>query len=150
MRFIGVTGHGPLVAQAHLRSLQRFDVDSVLLPCNYIELQKPQYARAFEELMLRCQERNVAVQTIKSITRAPWNEHAHTRATWYAPLEDQAAIDLAVHWVLGRPGIFLNTVGDIQVLPKVLDAASRCQTAPDDDTMRELVANQEMATLFPG
>ena len=150
VRFIGVTGHGPRVAQAHLRSLQRFEFDSVLLPCNYIELQKPTYAREFEELMLRCEERNVAVQTIKSITRAPWDEHEHTRATWYAPLEDQAAIDTAVHWVLGRPGLFLNTVGDIQVLPKVLDAASRFQAAPDDDTMRELVANEAMVTLFPG
>ncbi len=149
VRFIGVTGHGPLVAQAHLRSLERFDIDSVLLPCNYIEMQKPQYAREFEELVLRCQERNVAVQTIKGITRAPWDEHEHTRATWYAPLEDQADIDRAVHWVLGRPGIFLNTVGDIHVLPKVLDAASRFEAAPDDDAMRELVANQEMSTLFP-
>lgn len=149
VRFIGVTGHGPLVAQAHLRSLERFDFDSVLLPCNYVEMQKPQYAREFEELVLRCQERNVAVQTIKGITRAPWDEHEHTRATWYAPLEDQADIDRAVHWVLGRPGIFLNTVGDIHVLPKVLDAASRFEAAPDDDAMRELVANQEMSTLFP-
>lgn len=149
VRYIGVTGHGPLIAQAHMRSLERFDIDSVLLPCNYIEMQKPQYAREFEELVSQCQQRNVAVQTIKAITRAPWDGPEHTRATWYAPLEDQVDIDRAVHWVLGRPGIFLNTVGDIHVLPKVLDAASRFETAPNDDEMRELVANQEMATLFP-
>ncbi len=149
VRFIGVTGHGPLVAQAHLRSLQRFDFDSVLLPCNYIEMQKPEYAAEFEELVRICRERNVAVQTIKSITRAPWGEHEHSRATWYEPLEDQADIDMAVDWLLGRPGIFLNTVGDIHVLPKVLDAASRFQAAPPDATMREFVARREMATLFP-
>lgn len=149
VRFIGVTGHGPLIAQAHMRSLERFDIDSVLLPCNYIEMQKPQYAREFEELVSLCQQRNVAVQTIKAITRAPWEGNEHTRATWYAPLEDQADIDRAVHWVLGRPGIFLNTVGDIHVLPRVLDAASRFEAAPNDDEMRELVVNQEMSTLFP-
>ena len=149
VRFIGVTGHGPLIAQAHMRSLERFDIDSVLLPCNYVELQKPQYAREFEELVLECQQRNVAVQTIKAITRAPWNGDEPTRATWYAPLEEQADIDRAVHWVLGRPGIFLNTAGDIHVLPRILDAASRFEAAPNDDEMRELVANQEMATIFP-
>ena len=149
VRFIGVTGHGPLIAQAHLRSLQRFDFDSVLLPCNYVEMQKPQYAREFEELVSECQQRNIAVQTIKAITRAPWNGGEPTRATWYAPLEDQADIDRAVHWVLGRPGIFLNTAGDIHVLPRILDAASRFEAAPNDDEMRELVANQEMATIFP-
>jgi len=149
VRFIGVTGHGPLIAQAHMRSLERFDFDSVLLPCNYVEMQKPQYAREFEELVAECQQHNVAVQTIKAITRAPWDGGEPTRATWYAPLEDQADIDRAVHWVLGRPGIFLNTAGDIHVLPRILDAASRFDDAPNDDAMRELVANQEMATIFP-
>ena len=149
VRFIGVTGHGPLIAQAHMRSLERFDVDSVLLPCNYVEMQKPRYAREFEELVSECQRRNVAVQTIKAITRAPWDGGEPTRATWYAPLEEQADIDRTVHWVLGRPDIFLNTAGDIQVLPRILDAASRFEAAPNDDEMRELVANQEMATIFP-
>ncbi|MEJ2302271.1 MAG: hypothetical protein P8Y14_12160 [Anaerolineales bacterium] len=40
-------------------------------------------------------------------------------------MEDRADIDAAVRWVLGTPGIFLNTVGDIHLLPKVLDAADR-------------------------
>lgn len=36
-----------------------------------------------EELMPCCQERTVAVQTIKSMTRVPWDEHEQTRAPWY-------------------------------------------------------------------
>ena len=149
VRFIGVTGHGPLIAQAHMRSLERFAFDSVLLPCNYVEMQKPQYAREFEELVSECQQHHIAVQTIKAVTRAPWDSAEATRTTWYAPLEEQADIDRAVHWVLGRPGIFLNTAGDLHVLPKILDAARRFEVAPNDDEMRELVANQEMATIFP-
>ena len=149
VRFIGVTGHGLSVPEMHRRSLERFDFDSVLLPYNYVEMQKPEYADRFETLLALCQARNVAVQTIKSITRGPWGEHEHTRATWYEPLEEQDDIDTAVHWVLGRPGIFLNTDGDIHVLPRVLDAASRFETAPSDETMRDFVARQEMATLFP-
>ena len=35
-RFIGVTGHGVTVAAMHLRSLERFPFDSVLLPYNYV------------------------------------------------------------------------------------------------------------------
>src|SRR5918998_4731935 len=149
VRFIGVTGHGLSIAEMHLRSLERFAFDSVLLPYNYVEMQKPEYAAEFEELLLLCQERNVAVQTIKSITRAPWGEAERTRATWYVPLEEQTDIDKAVHWVLGRPGIFLNTVGDIHVLPKVFDAASRFETAPSDAAMQEFVEQRKMETLFP-
>jgi aryl-alcohol dehydrogenase-like predicted oxidoreductase len=148
-RFIGVTGHGVTVAAQHRRALERFDFDSVLLPYSFVLVRDPQYAADFEALTAVCAERDVAVQTIKSLVRAPWPEAGeHTRTTWYEPLEDQTAIDLAVQWVLGRPGVFLNTVGDIHVLPGVLDAAARFEARPSDEAMRALVAEQEMAPLF--
>ena len=125
VRFIGVTGHDLTVGKMHLRSLARFDFDSVLLPYNYLLAQNPQYMADLNELQALCQQRNVAVQTIKSIARGPWGDKPHTHATWYEPLQDQQEIDAAVSFVLNRPGIFLNTSGDIHVLPKVLDAASR-------------------------
>jgi len=148
VRFIGVTGHGSQIAGTHLRSLERFDFDSVLLPYSYIMMQDPHYAAAFERVLAVCSERNVAVLTIKSIARRPWWGREHTRATWYEPFEEQGDIDAAVHWVLARPGIFLATVGDIRLLPKVLDAASRFTSAPDEETMREQSARLEMLPLF--
>ncbi|MDQ2807823.1 MAG: aldo/keto reductase [Chloroflexota bacterium] len=148
VRAIGVTGHGLQIAATHRRSLERFDFDAVLLPYNYLTMQNPYYAENFNALVAECQARNIAVQTIKAIARAPWMDHEHTRATWYAPLEDQAAIDSAVHWVLNRPGIFLNTVGDIHLLPKVLDAAARFTAGPAAEVLPALVAAQHMEPLF--
>lgn len=149
LRFIGVTGHGVTAPAMHRRSLGRFDFDSVLLPCNYLMLQNAQYAADFEALVTLCQERNVAVQTIKSIARREWGDAPRTRSTWYEPLEDQADIDRAVHWVLGHTDLFLNTAGDIHVLPRVLDAASRFQTSPSDEEMQKMVAKLDMVPLFP-
>ena len=148
VRFIGVTGHGTQIAATHLRSLERFDFDSVLLPYSYIVMQNRGYADDFEALMALCRERNVAVQTIKSIARRPWSGRPATRTTWYEPMEDQADIDRAVHWVLSRPGIFLNTVGDIHVLPKVLDAANRFEAAPSDAEMSRHIEKLDMVPLF--
>ncbi len=148
VHYIGVTGHGLTVATMHLRSLDRFNFDSVLLPYNYPLIQNPQYAADFEALVAVCREKSVAVQTIKSLCRRPWGDRPHVRATWYEPLEDQEAVDKAVHWVLGRPEVFLNTVGDIHVLPQVLDAASRFTQRPTDAEMEALVAEQEMTPLF--
>jgi aryl-alcohol dehydrogenase-like predicted oxidoreductase len=147
-RFLGVTGHGVTVAEMHRRSLERYDFDSVLLPFSYVMMQNPQYAGDFMRLADLCGERNVAMQTIKAITRAPWGDGDRTANTWYDPLRDQESIDLAVHWVLGHPGVFLNTVGDITILPKVLDAASRFEARPSEDAMRRLVEQQAMAPLF--
>lgn len=148
VRAIGVTGHGAQIAATHRRSLERFDFDSVLLPYNYIMMQNAYYAENFNALVATCQQRNIAVQTIKSIAYRPWQGRTKTHNTWYEPLEDQQDIDRAVHWVLSRPGVFLNTVGDITLLPKVLDAASRFQSAPGDVEMQELVNRLHVEPLF--
>ena len=122
---IGVTGHGLQIAATHRRSLERFDFDSVLLPYNYITMQNEYYAKNFNPLLETCQQRNIAVQTIKSIARSPWWGREYTTTTWYEPLQNQEDIDRAVWWALSEPGIFLETVGDLSLLPKFLDAASR-------------------------
>ena len=148
VRFIGVTGHGLTVARMHRRSLERFPFDSVLLPYSYVQLRDEHYAADFEELFAVCAERGVAVQTIKAITLAPWDGREQTAATWYEPLREQADIDLAVHWVLGRPGVFLNTVGDIEILPGVLDAAERFEARPTDEQLDELMSRRQLVPLF--
>lgn len=147
-RFIGVTGHGLTVAAMHLRSLERFDFDAVLLPCNYLMMQNPRYAEDVMALLQVCRDRNIAVQTIKSIARGPYPEGERTHATWYGPLEDQTAIDQTVHWVLSHSDVFLNTAGDIRLLPKVLDAANRFEEKPEDSVMQDLVVREKMEPLF--
>jgi predicted aldo/keto reductase-like oxidoreductase len=147
-RFIGVTGHGTIAPSIHRKSLERFAFDSVLLPYSFVMMQNPQYAADFEALVSLCQARGAAVQTIKGITQGPWNEKPRSRTTWYEPLEEQQDIDRAVHWVLGRPGVFLNTVGDVNILPRVLDSAQRFQQRPSDAEMQAMVEREQMAPLF--
>jgi aryl-alcohol dehydrogenase-like predicted oxidoreductase len=147
-RFIGVTGHGWTIAAMHRRSLGRFDFDAVLLPYNYFMAQDERYRRSFEELLDLCRERRVAVQVIKSIARGPWATTERSHTTWYQPLEDQADIDRAVHWALDLPGVFLNTAGDLTLLPRVLDAASRFTRRPADDEMGTMLAATRMTSLF--
>jgi aryl-alcohol dehydrogenase-like predicted oxidoreductase len=148
VRFIGVTGHGLTVAHMHQRSLERFPFDSVLLPYSYVQMQDERYAADFETLLATCSERGVAVQTIKAISLAPWDGREQTAGTWYEPLREQDDIDLAVHWVLGRPEVFLNTVGDVALLPKVLDAAARFGSRPADEALEGLVERRRLVPLF--
>ena len=148
VRFIGVTGHGLSVPEMHRRSLERFAFDSVLAPYNFVQMQDPRYAETFEALAAVCAERNVALQTIKSLARRRWDGREHTAATWYEPLREQADIDLAVHWVLGRPDAFLLTTGDVEILPRLLDAAARFERRPDDDEMAALAERSAAEPLF--
>jgi len=148
IKWIGVTGHGTQIAATHRRSLDRFDFDSVLLPYNFITMQNVYYRENFDALTKLCEERHVAVQTIKSIAMRPWMESDHTRTTWYQPLEQPDDIDLAVWWVLARRGIFLNSVGDVDLLPLVLDAASRFHQQPQDQAMEALLERSHSVPLF--
>jgi aryl-alcohol dehydrogenase-like predicted oxidoreductase len=148
VRFIGVTGHGLTVARMHRQALDRFDFDSVLLPYNFVMAQDPQYPTEFTQLASVCRARHVAVQTIKTISRGPWEDRPRRYVTWYEPLEEQPEIDLAVHWVLGHEGLFLNTVGDIHLLPKVLDAANRFVARPADDQMKDQMERLGTKPLF--
>ena len=149
VRAIGVTGHGTQIAATHRRSLTRFDFDSVLLPYNFLTYANPYYASNFDGLVQECQARGAAVQTIKSLAYRPWMGRERTASTWYEPLTDQASIDLAVHWALARPSIFVITTGDVNLLPKILDAAERFPgQAPSQQVMQQLVEEQKMEPLF--
>ena len=148
VRFIGVTGHGSQVAATHLRSLERFDFDSVMLPYNYLMMQDGHYAAIFNRLAAVCEERNIVVQTIKAIARRPWWGREHTCATWYEPFNEQRDIDVAIHWAMARAGVFLTTAGDIHLAEKVLDAADRFITTPSDEALEQLTSRLDAIPLF--
>jgi hypothetical protein len=53
-----------------------------------------------------------------------------------------------LHPVLGRPGAFLLTTGDVEILPMLLDAVERFQWRPSDEEMAQLAARREISALF--
>ncbi len=150
-RFIGVTGHGLRIAAMHVRSLRAFDFDSVLLPYNFVLLERPDYRADVEGLLEVCDERGVAVQTIKSIARGRWAGSREGKFSWYEPLTDPAAIGRAVRYVLSNSQLFLNTTSDATLLPTVLAAADDgAFIAPDIDELRRDIDNFGITTLFDG
>ena len=151
VRFVGVTGHGLRIAGMHLRSLERFDFDSVLLPYNQAVLADSLYRADVDALRQVCADRSVAVQTIKAIARRRWPENDQSRHfAWYEPLQEAMAINRAVRFVLSEPQLFLNSSSDIRLLPTVIAAASGELSMP---TPPELEADREafgITSLFDG
>ena len=149
VRHIGVTGHGTRVPAMHLRSLERFHFDSVLLPYSWISMQDAEYARDFEALLAACSAGGVAVQTIKAIARRRWREgEAPTRTTWYEPLERAGDIDRAVGFVLARPTLFVNTASDLTLLERMLESVRRHGEAPAEAAMHEIARREALEPLF--
>ena len=150
VRFIGVTGHGLRIAGMHLRSLERFDFSSVLLPYNFTMMSDDRYRADMEALLAVCEQRGVAVQTIKSVARRRWPDGTGPRFSWYEPLADGDALARAVRYVLGRPHLFLNSSSDARLLRPTLEAAAVGGPPPGDEEMAADVGRQEIEPLFDG
>ena len=151
VKAIGVTGHGLRIAGMHLAGLERFDFDSVLLPYNFSLLQLEEYRRDVEQLLAVCEARQVAVQTIKSIARRRWSDpSAESGRSWYEPIREPAALQRGVRFVLGRPGLFVNSSSDYELLPGVLDAAEPGAPTPDERALAADQAEQDIQPLFDG
>ena len=149
VRFLGVTGHGSKVAAMHKRSLERFDFDTVLMPYSYWQMQNSRYATDFSELIEMCRKRNVAVQTIKSVARRPWKDRPKTYNTYfYEPLDSQDAIIKSVNWAQGFPESFVITAGDMQLLPKMLEAAHLYEKRPSDVEMEAIMDEFDIQPIF--
>lgn len=149
VRFLGVTGHGSKVAAMHKRSLERFDFDTVLMPYSYWQMQNSRYTKDFSELIDMCRKRNVAIQTIKSVARRPWKDRPKTYNTYfYEPLDSQDAIKKSVHWAQGLPESFVITAGDLQLLPKMLEAAHLYKRRPSDVEMEAIMDEFDIQPIF--
>lgn len=147
-RAIGVTGHGVRIAGMHLRSLERFDFASVLLPVNFAMMADPTYRSDVDRLLEVCAARSVAVQTIKSIARGAWADGNTDRFSWYDPLTDPEPIGRAVRYVLSHPQMFLNTTSDARLLPMIIEAAEGDLSAPTVNEMRADVEAEGITPLF--
>lgn len=151
-RFIGVTGHGLRIASVHLRSLERFDFDSVLLPYSFVLLQNEAYRRDVDALLEVCADRNVAVQTIKSVARRRWEDGDTPRHSWYEPIRDESALDRAVRFVLASDQLFLNSSSDATLLRPILEAATGAtdQGVPAVSALQRDVEALAIRPLFDG
>ncbi len=150
VKWLGVTGHGLGAADIHLKSLERFDFDSVLLAWNWTISRHVPYAESFRKLHELCMERNLPLQMIKTGLHRPWREgEERTRATWYKPFEAQSDFDASIHWSMQVEGSFINTTGDVGLLEKVLKAVASYDGPPSDEEIRARAEAGEWESLFP-
>ena len=150
VRWLGITGHTHDAPATHFEALRRFDFDTVMFPLNFVLWANPDYRRDATALLDECARRDVGTHIIKTVAKDPWGDRPRTHQTWYEPFTDQGVIDRAVAFVLSRPVTTLTTVGDVSVLPKVLDAAERFQRLTPDGEAAIMKEAAQYHTPFVG
>ena len=132
-RWVGITGHGPDAPRVHLEALRRFDFDTVMFPLNATLYRNAEYREHAEELLSVANQRDVGVHTIKMLARGGWGDREREHTTWYDPHREQSEIDRALWWLLSQPMHTAPSVGDVELLPRALDAAQRFSPLSNDD-----------------
>jgi len=147
-RYIGITGHGIDCPAVFNEALERFDFDSVLFPLNYIQFANPVYRQQAETLIQTCQARDIGMMVIKSVTRGPWGQQAQNYTTWYQPFDDAENIQQAVNFALSQPVTGLCTVGDVNILPLMLQACEKFTPLGAERQAELIQAGKGMEALF--
>jgi aryl-alcohol dehydrogenase-like predicted oxidoreductase len=147
-RFIGITGHGVDAPAIYLEALRRFDFDSILFPLNFIQMAIPKYRADAAALIAECRRKDVGTMVIKTITKGPWKDDSHWAACWYEPFNEMETIQKGVNFALSHDVTGLCTVGDIHVLPKVLEACEKFTPMPADEREKLIESGRSFEPLF--
>ena len=148
-RWLGITGHGPDAPRVHLEALRRFDFDTVMFPLNSTLYRNADYREHAEELLSVANQRDVGIHTIKMLARGGWGDRDREHTTWYDPHREQSEIDSALWWLLSQPMHTAPSVGDVELLPRALDAAQRFSPLSNDD-QEAVVVGQRPPLPEPG
>lgn len=132
---IGITGHGHEAPATHLEALRRFPFDAVLSPWNHVLSTRSDYRADFLALVEECTRQDVALRTIKTVSRRNWPQGADERyATWYEPWDDDRHLEASVAFALRQPGVCgIPAPGDIRLLPRVITAVQRAGSMTDEE-----------------
>jgi aryl-alcohol dehydrogenase-like predicted oxidoreductase len=162
-RFAGITGHDLDVPVVFLEALRRFDLDTVMFPIYPALWGLPGYREPAEELLALCQQRDIGVMAIKAVAHRPWADRrpladvaddpatsGRWASSWYEPAASDEDIDRGVRFALDTPGVHgFCTPGDIDLLPRVLNAADRATPLSVSQRQDAVDAMASTELIFP-
>lgn len=138
-RFVGITGHGHEAPATHLEALRRYDFDAVLTPWNHLLASDAAYRADFGALVAACTAADVALRTIKTVSRRPWPGDERSYSTWYEPWDDPDHLAASVAFCLREPGVSaIPTAGDVRLQALIHAAADRAASMSEADVDRVL------------
>jgi aryl-alcohol dehydrogenase-like predicted oxidoreductase len=147
-KYIGITGHGPEIANVLLEALQRFDFDTVLFPLNAVLLGIPEYGDAALKLLQQCAKKDVGVMIIKSITKGPWGDKPRTHAPWYEPFTEKNDIQRSVSFALSYEVTGICTVSDTSLLPLVIEACEDLKPMSEEEREAVIEDSKKYKPIF--
>ncbi len=150
---IGITSHRPPTI---IEALNRFDLDTVLFPLNYVLRKHRCPENDYEPVLKLAKEMDIGTIVMKAFAKEPWPTSLAEQprekrpfSTWYEPFDDPAAIDRCLWFALSNDVTTVASAGDIHLVPRIIDSAERYRrlTLEEQEQLVESAAN--LKPLFP-
>jgi len=121
IRYLGFSAHN---AQAAIALMDRFPVDSILFPVNFIAYSQGNFG---PQMLEHAKKKGVARLALKAMAQTRWQkgEQRTYRKTWYRPLDQPAMVEKALRFTLSEDVTSAIPPGEEKLFRMAIDAARR-------------------------
>lgn len=149
IKHIGLTGHADV--RVHMKALQMFDFDGLLMPINAAAIAHPAPENDFKPVLKAAQDRGVGITAIKAISRGRYPKEK-TYNTWYLPSDNKHEIEMLVNFALSQEGVTTYSLaGEVTLWPTILKAGQKFKKLNEIEQNKviEYVKKAGYKPLFP-
>jgi len=143
---IGITSHNP---QNIMRALDSCELDTVLLPVNYVLRAHPEPRNDYAPVLELAKKRNIGVIAMKAVAKGPYPTEEKTRNTWYQPFTSQAEVEEAVRFTLSQNLTTTTTSSDMDLARMTIESAANFSYMDDDEQEALIRKAADYKPLFP-
>jgi predicted aldo/keto reductase-like oxidoreductase len=148
VRFIGITGHHPMLFN---EAIGRFEFDTVMFPLNRVHAAHFVGWNDWRPLLKTARKKNMGVFAIKSVAKRVWpegEEVAHRYNTWYEPFEEADDIEKCIRYTLSQDITTAVLPGELKLWPMIFKAAENFEKMDLKEQKRAIAEVSEYPPLF--
>ena len=145
VRYLGCSAHS---AEAALAMMERFPLDSILFPINYVCYGESNFG---PQVVARAKEKGVARLALKALARSR-NEKGAPRKypkCWYEPIDDREQARQALRFTLSEDITAAIPPGDERIFRMALDLAADFKPLTPAERKQLLASARGIKPLFP-
>ena len=149
IKYIGLTGHDDI--RIHLKALELFDFDVLLLPVNITSNITPDPVNNYWNVLEQAVKKDVGITAIKAIQKGRWKGEQKYH-TWYEPFDYQEAITDTINFTLSQEGVTTYSLaGEPTLWDMMLEAGKTFKKLSKDEQEGLIKKYSKLNTipLFP-
>jgi predicted aldo/keto reductase-like oxidoreductase len=148
VRYLGCSAHSE---EAALAMLDRFPLDSILFPINFVCFAQSNFG---PRVIARAKEKGAARLALKALAHAPWPQGTDQAKTghpkaWYQPIEDRELASKALRFTLSEDITAAIPPGDEKIYQMALELAAEFQPLTGQERELLLAGTKGTKPLFP-